>query len=440
MKKRGQEEEPKAGNRPSTSRSSQYHSVLTSRPKLERPNSVTKEVPDNSVPNSLDHSKSRDSPLDISAEGTLPVKQTTSMSMDREPPQPDPCRASSTSPKKGRATMLGLVASGVDKDCERQLDEQARTIAKLEDNLARKEEEIKKLQHDLNEAEDDLKSLKLEKCYQISDDRLRELWDDLRYKVRSHTNQRFEAKPGAPIPYFFRDFTDRASEYMRRSTTTKRLLEAVIWRFLVQHVFSLDGLVWAGPLQEDLRNLSKNLISCVKDYSISIEEYHAWRAKCTDMLLRAYPGEFSARHGQEESYIEVLVGDLERLLLPLQIPGYNEDAHPNTSHIIKDAVNIDIHLKRSRAEYWVYMYHLIEAHEFDYDFRQQPNIKPYGFEFNSAHMDCEDGASGLGANTPLVQLVVSPTIVKKGTAKGDQYDQYTVIAKGAVLCNKIRSR
>jgi hypothetical protein len=86
------------------------------------------------------------------------------------------------------------------------------------------------------------------------------------------------------------------------------------------------------------------------------------------------------------------------------------------------------------------MYHPREAHEFDYDFRKTPSIKPYGFEFNIALMDREDRVSGPGMNTPPVQLMVSPILLKSGTAKGDRYDQRTIIAKGGVLCNKVRSR
>jgi hypothetical protein len=47
---------------------------------------------------------------------------------------------------------------------------------------------------------------------------------------------------------------------MRHPTAIKKLLEAVMWKFLVKHVFSLDGLVWAGPPRDDLRNLSKNFL------------------------------------------------------------------------------------------------------------------------------------------------------------------------------------
>ncbi|KAI8633024.1 hypothetical protein F5Y19DRAFT_285522 [Xylariaceae sp. FL1651] len=290
--------------------------------------------------------------------------------------------------------------------------------------------------------------MKLESIYQVSDDHLRELWGALRYKIQSHTNQRFKYKPIAPTSEFFLDFTSQASEYMLHETTRKKLFEAVIWRFIVKHIFSLDGLVWAGPAQDGFKNLSKNLVACVRDGSISWEDYHAWRARSAGMLLRAYPDDFTRKFEEEESPLEMLMIELEQILQPFQILGYDEDANPNTFDILKDAINIDVQLRQSRADYWIYLYHPIEHHGFDYDFRQAPgnefrqipNGKPYGFEFNSTLMDRENGASGQGAKILQVQLVVSPTVIKRGTANGDQYDHHTVIVKGVVLCNNIRSR
>ncbi|OTA63746.1 hypothetical protein K449DRAFT_381511 [Hypoxylon sp. EC38] len=234
---------------------------------------------------------------------------------------------------------------------------------------------------------------------------------------------------------------------MTDSTTKRKLFEAVIWRFLVRNIFSLDGLVWAGSAREHLRKMSRVLIGMKRTYfpnasrisnrysghifngAISLEDYHAWRAKSAVILSPLSPQPPSSSMN-EDTRIDDLTLGLEQQLQPYQVPKYDLDARPNTWEIIKDAVEIDILLKRSRADYQVFMYHGIECH----DFSRISAVETYGFEFKETLMDREDGVRPSGKNDNRVHLVVSPMVVKKGTAEGDRYDQQTIISKKGVLC------
>ncbi|KAI1409420.1 hypothetical protein F5Y13DRAFT_193425 [Hypoxylon sp. FL1857] len=342
----------------------------------------------------------------------------------------DPHRSLSSPPSRGHASLRDLAGTGSISDHGQNfIEDQAQVIAKLEAELCQKEREIKALERQLKEADDDLQGLRLEKQHHISDDYLRGLWNTLKYKIQTHTNQRFVAQPSSWPTDLFRDLTDEAVEYMSNSITTRKLFEAVIWRFLVKNVFSLDGLVWAGSAREPLEKLSHEILARVFNGSTSREDYHAWRARSAAIIS---PGSFHSRtrSTEEREIVDGLTLELEQQLEPYQIPNYDLDAGPNSWDLIRDAVEIDILLRRSRAEYSVFMYHPVECH----DFSRISEVETYGFEFDEALMDREDGLRPLGTNNNRVHLVVSPVVLKKGTAEGDRYNQLTVICKRGVLC------
>ncbi|KAI1386330.1 uncharacterized protein F4822DRAFT_444744 [Hypoxylon trugodes] len=307
---------------------------------------------------------------------------------------------------------------------------QAETIARLQAELLQKEEEIGNLQQQLKEADEDLQSLKIDKKYHISDDQLRREWNALKYKIQTHTNQRFISKPATWPSNLVEGLTDKAAEFMTNSVTRRKLFEAVIWRFLVENVFSLDGLVWAGSSHEHLKALSHMFVEHVNENALSREEYNSWRAKSAVMLSHTFRHSSLPTVEYARCRMDDLTLELENMLRPYQNSGYDMDARPHTGEIIGGAIEIDICLRQSRAEYLVFMYHPIEAH----DFSRVSEVDTYGFEFNDLHMEREDGGRSTGANSPRVHLVVSPVVLKRGNAEGDRYDQQTVISKRGVLC------
>ncbi|KAI0152341.1 hypothetical protein F4776DRAFT_24482 [Hypoxylon sp. NC0597] len=187
---------------------------------------------------------------------------------------------------------------------------------------------------------------------------------------------------------------------MTDSITKRKLFEAVIWRLIVGNVFSLNGLVWAGSAREHLERLSRVILGRIINGTTSREDYHAWRAKSAVILSPI--SQPPIQGATEEARIDDLTLGLEQQLQPYQVPKYDLDARPNTWEIIKDAVEIDILMRRSRADYLIFMYHPIECHEFN----RISEIEAYGFEFKEALMDREDGARPSGTNDNRVHLVV----------------------------------
>ncbi|KAI0387658.1 hypothetical protein F5Y04DRAFT_240701 [Hypomontagnella monticulosa] len=294
-----------------------------------------------------------------------------------------------------------------------------------EEIIDHQRQQIDALRRQLREADDDLQRIRPERRHHISDDYLLRLWDNLKYKIQTHINQRFTAKSGKWSLDPFYGLTNQAYRYMDNPITRLKLFEAIVWKFLVENVFSLDGLVWAGFEHEHFKYVSCRFLGYVKARLLSREDYNAWRATSAAMFCSP-----NRNTQEEEDRITRLEVKLNQQLQRSQIYGYDVKNQPNIWEIIADAVEIDMLMKKSRAEYQVYMYQPIEYR----DFRMVPDTTTYGFEFNPV-TDEENVMTVTGTDHRQVQLVVSPVLLKKGTAEGNLYNHRLVISKRNVLCD-----
>ncbi len=101
----------------------------------------------------------------------------------------------------------------------------------------------------------------------------------------------------------------------------------------------------------------------------------------------------------------------------------SDDDQNEAAELVAAAARLDEILRKSRAHFSV---------------NYQVDGRPFGFPFDDSRMlsrNAEDKSYDLGATPPaIVRMIISPGLVKAGTADGSNYDQESFLVKMTVFC------
>lgn len=134
---------------------------------------------------------------------------------------------------------------------------------------------------------------------------------------------------------------------------------------------------------------------------------------------RSVTGEiFHTIIGVDEKHRLLLIGELLGVLAPSSsMP--EEDFHQRMEEIVDKTLELASIFARSRAHYGVWDGPMQDRHGFTVD----------GFPLDAEWMD-ECGGDGSGK---VVDMVLSPALVKFGNAEGQDYDEHVILAKANII-------
>jgi len=312
--------------------------------------------------------------------------------------------------------------------------------------------EKKSILAELHNAVDDLHYLQSERDCRIADEVFLSSWLKLRYDIKNWAATYFTGKPRntrfrRSRPDFSRLSSDHKT-FMQSENYRYLLVQAFLWQQLIENVFdgSCNGLYWADQTHSELRSIqnrlnprmtapsnaihhSKDALKARAHDDNSLKEYHTWRAKTTQLLLA---------QGRSLDYmnnrINGLVGKLSYGLRP-----YAESLDGKIDRPLKDivaaAVDLDSKMNTQKAVFTPKLY-----------FEEE---RCFGISFDCSSMESIDGTLGCSTgsvdkgenaqNPPpeLVELVVSPALLKTGNSMAEDYQTHHVLVKAQVLCHQL---
>jgi len=135
-----------------------------------------------------------------------------------------------------------------------------------------------------------------------------------------------------------------------------------------------------------------------------------------------------SKYGLDSGRVDSIAERLETTLRAYQSESFVEGDCTSLRELVGKAAYLDAELSRSRACYWIYMHQPDEMSAK----QDQPKSRPkHGFPFNSDYM-ADDSTSR--AKRGLVNLVISPVVLKVGDSRGENYHAGLVLLPARVIC------
>ncbi|KAL3455941.1 hypothetical protein BJX64DRAFT_294551 [Aspergillus heterothallicus] len=326
------------------------------------------------------------------------------------------------------------------QELQRTLDTETTDRQRLQTENARKAADLDVLRKRWKAAARELDKARSQNqgFYQVTDNYLIDLTQQLRYNIRNFAIQYFggELKNGKPTLESKPAYWDK---YMAPTTpgsldcevlimSSERrpsVVQAFLWRFLAGHIF--DQFRWAAENAITLRNLCRLLRpDCqypdVKKPSTPEEErkFQAWVAGTTALVIEALntPG----RSRSTESRAEALAIKVRETLDPFLVvedQSYGSELH----RILDEALKLDKEICRQIARIeWVY----------------PPLVKEVEFDPVTMRLGTGEVASK-GDERQLVRLVVCPAMKKRGKSTGEDFNVETLLVPMEVSCEPVNA-
>ncbi|KAH6632065.1 hypothetical protein F5144DRAFT_649466 [Chaetomium tenue] len=306
----------------------------------------------------------------------------------------------------------------------RKIGEQAKQIQKQRTEFAR---EL-----------DDLTSKAFAKCARLSDTEIQAKWKTLGFSIRQFVSE-----------YFSEPLCGHAAQLLAQQTEFSWLpepavtlqtpmlyqvaLESWIWHLLCFRIFDSHSFFWAGEVGQaftvqcdQFRDALANIHPPASRDAVA-EKFHDWRIRSADVITM-----FTTT--DEASSAALLVQEmLEALSLVIPssyrmgdyvAPGLQQDLHG----IIRNAADLAGIFRASKADFQVFITRI-----------KLPLVTPpgFGFPFDAETMELVKDIPRVPTNgfSPVVDLAVSPGILKSGNADGVNYGSDRVLVKLQTVCN-----
>jgi|SRR5579871_2210697 len=151
-----------------------------------------------------------------------------------------------------------------------------------------------------------------------------------------------------------------------------------------------------------------------------VKEFRSWCAKTTMLLARKIDNKCV------QSHITKAVTEIGNGLRP-----FLTSEKPNTwvelQEIVDIAVSLDLEVRKSRAI-------------FEFKLPCDPiTTETYGFPYDRWIMESQEKFPKQ-KNGMMVELVVTPYLMKTGNADGDAYDIETILSKSISICTETRRK
>jgi hypothetical protein len=150
------------------------------------------------------------------------------------------------------------------------------------------------------------------------------------------------------------------------------------------------------------------------------KEYYNWEATTASTLYRI--------NGIENGRARRLADRIEKTLRPYETKARSADNCPTFTSVVEAAAKLDAELCQCRAKYVVFMYERAETNWFT-----PPSPSRWGYPVDANGMENALGGPFSSERRMVVDLVVSPCLVKYGDSAGEGYEMGRWISKMQVV-------
>ncbi|EGO59402.1 hypothetical protein NEUTE1DRAFT_108931 [Neurospora tetrasperma FGSC 2508] len=209
------------------------------------------------------------------------------------------------------------------------------------------------------------------------------------------------------------------------------LVESMVWRFVKKEVFDPKSKLWAGKIGEKFDDICGKITGCVKKFPVNETTkfntaFHEWRSRSVSFLVDLGLDRKSRDHSTAREMME----ELRQFISPKPSRRrFSKETLVDAAEIIRKAVDIDIQLRKSKAYFPIIFSGAVQSNQSRF----------FGFSFNAGIM----GKISLGLSSdqldqtspPIVDMAISPGLMKRGNADGTNYESTKVLAKMRVICD-----
>ncbi|KAK4227809.1 hypothetical protein QBC38DRAFT_477028 [Podospora fimiseda] len=261
--------------------------------------------------------------------------------------------------------------------------------------------------------------LELRKAPIFDDDELISNWNSLQYKITQFIRRSYDYT-GAQI-VTFDNLCDPNVSLQVQGIRPLHLLEAYVWEFLTDQVFSSSSNLWAGSAHYWLSNFRSELEAYAQANMINNREYMVWMSRTATMLEPIH----QLDGGAPSPNLTEVANNLKLRLAPfrLQRSAHSQRADKDILDVITAACKLDFQMTKASAYYDIFM-------------QNDRASAKFGMPFDSNTME-DSSSSDSGESRPggcVVGLVRTPSIVKIGTGLGAEFGITTVLMKRKVIC------
>ena len=162
-------------------------------------------------------------------------------------------------------------------------------------------------------------------------------------------------------------------------------------------------------------------------------EFHDWRVRSTHFITDLKPERRDQGENIGQLVAKLLLDELQPIVASIKGPGgISAEMHREALEIAYKAAELAEFFRLARADYHVFMTRL-----------NLPLVHPpsFGFEFDPETMERfrHHPAFEPGNSSPIVNLVVSPGLLKAGSSDGSNYHFQRVLVKLQVICDLTRT-
>ncbi|KAK6859630.1 hypothetical protein PG995_003266 [Apiospora arundinis] len=329
--------------------------------------------------------------------------------------------------EKDKHTILEMQATI--RKLQATIEERDKTIQELQDMWKEVRQNWQKAEDSLQKANQNPSS-DFTSSRDIDDNSVRKKLNTLSTRIEEVAKSYFSGSPmtanaRAEIKVLFDRITpDWVNGYLRDDKHRKRrkryFIEAVIWHKLIDTFLKHPLIILSKGMGTSLYDLHSKLWLSRPRNAEKLQSYHSTRLQMAELHLQIQ-GKNGRYLGKRQMAMEgraKLVADLEAILSNYT----NEicECQTELQSIVELAVELAYSMAMAKANYAVRMGAALHTNEF------------HGFAFRSGSME------SIAAPVPgddVVELVVSPALVKSGTSEGVDYEKsLNILEKARVFC------
>ncbi|EAA28238.1 hypothetical protein GE21DRAFT_6121 [Neurospora crassa] len=209
------------------------------------------------------------------------------------------------------------------------------------------------------------------------------------------------------------------------------LVESMVWRFVKREVFDPKSKLWAGEIGEKFDDICGKITGCVEEFPVDEKTsfntaFHEWRSRSVSFLVDLGLD----RKSGDDTTARKMMEELRQFISPKpSLPRFSKRSLRDAAEIIRKAVDINIQLRKSKAYLSLIFPGAVRSIQSRF----------FGFSFDARIMD--KISLGLSSDQldqtspPIVDMAISPCLIKRGNADGTNYESTKVLAKMRVVCD-----
>ncbi|KAK8000515.1 hypothetical protein PG990_013115 [Apiospora arundinis] len=323
------------------------------------------------------------------------------------------------------------------------------TIQELQDTVQERDDTLKEMQQHWQKAEDSLQKANQNPSDFISfkdidDNVIRRKLNTLSTRIEENfANKNFSGPPmktfaKADIKILFDRITpDWAKRYLKDERRKQYFIEAVIWHKLIdtflKHPLTILSEDMGAALYDIHSELWRRFNTSIYVNIVNVptgskpleaeklQDYHSARLKMAELHIRV-KGKNGLYLGDGKTAVvskAELAADLGAMLSNYTSKTKTSEYQTELQIIVQLAVDLAESMAMAKAHYAVRMGTSLYSD------------KVHGFTFRPGSME---SIAGPVRDNEVVELVVSPVLVKCGTSEGVDYDRLNVLEKARVFC------